>query len=162
MAGSPSSARVGVDGRHQARGEREVEHARLRDGGANPDARLGSRRLRRERSARRRPQRELPAGRVPDRHDAGEIERCRDVGQGVDTCGYVEERRRPAAAATDAAVLEVPGGEAVGGQIEAEPLHQRAVVLCAPVPAVHDDGNRMRPGARRQEELAHLARTAAV
>ena len=151
-----------LDGRHQAARQGEIEDARLRNGSADPDARVSSRRLGGQGLARRRPERELPSGRVPDRGNAREIERRLDVGERVDSGGHVQERLRPPASAADAAVLEVPRGEAVRGQVEAEPLHERAVVLRAPVPAVHDDGNRMRPGARRQEELADLAGTAAV
>ena len=89
---------------------------------------------------------------MPDGHHAREVEVSVDRVERVDSRCHVQERLRPPASATDAAVLEVPRGEAVRGQVEAEPLHQRAVVLRSPVPAVHDDGNRdaaRRPKARR-------------
>ena len=109
-----------------------------------------------------RPEREVPSRRMPDGYNAREIEGSIDAVERVDSRGHVEERLRPSAPATDAAVLEVPGRETVCGEVKAEAVHKRAVVLLAPVPAMHDDGNRMRSGARRHEELAHLARTAAV
>ena len=123
---------------------------------------LGSRRVRRQGRPRGSPERELPSGRVPHGDDAREIERRVELLERVDCRRDVEERLRPPASRPDAPVLEVPRGEAVGGEVDADPLHQRAVVLRAPVPAVHDDGNRMRPGARGEEELHELARVGAV
>ena len=99
---------------------------------------------------------------MPDGDDTGELEGCLEVGERIDTRRDIEERVRPAAAATDAAVLEIPCRHTVRGQIEAEAIHERPVVLGAPVPAVCDDRNRMGPGARREEELHELARVRAV
>ena len=95
---------------------------------------------------------------MADGHDAREIERSIEAVERVDSGCDVVERLRPPSTCADAAVLEVPRGEAVGGQVEAETLHQRAVVLRPPVAAVHDDRNRMRPGARGEEKLHELAR----
>ena len=64
--------------------------------------------------------------------------------------------------AADASELHVPGGEAVGREIDAEIGHQRPVVLRLPVPAVDDDRHPERSGPAREEELSELARVAAV
>ena len=48
------------------------------------------------------------------------------------------------------------------GEVEAEIGHERAVVLGLPVAAVNDDDDREGSGARREEELAELARVGAV
>ena len=99
---------------------------------------------------------------MPDGGHAAEIERRVGLGERVDSGRDVEKRLGPAAARADPPVLEVPGGKPVRREIEAERGHERAVVPRAPVAAVHDDGDGMRPGALGQEELDELARVAAV
>jgi L-Ala-D/L-Glu epimerase / N-acetyl-D-glutamate racemase len=94
--------------------------------------------------------------------DASEIDRSRDLCEQVDAGRDVEERLRPAAASTDAAVLEVPGREPVCAQVDAQIDHERAVVLRAPVPAVKYNGDGKRPGAGGEEKLPDLARVGAV
>ena len=147
---------------HEARGEGEVEHAGLRDDGVDRDARGDSGRAARQRPSPGRPERELSSGRVANSADVREVERRVQRGERVDAGCDVEERVRPPAAGADAAVLEVPGGDAVGGEVDADPLHQRPVVLGAPVSAVDDDADGKRPGAGGQEELPELARVGAV
>ena len=101
----------------------------------------------------RRPEREVPAGRVADRDGrrADEVERRR----------HVVERRRPAAAAAEPAVLDVPRRPARGGQVLAELVHQVPVVRIAPEAAVE---HHRRPArlARRRELLDDLRRVVAV
>ena len=147
---------------HEAGGEGEVEHAGLRDDGANRDARIGARGALRQRRSPGRPERELSSGRVANSADVREVEWRVQLGECVDPGRDVEQRLRPPAARADAAVLEVPRGDAVRREVDADPLHQRPVVLGAPVPAVDDDADGKRPGARREEELPELARVGAV
>ena len=99
---------------------------------------------------------------MPDCGHPGEIERSVERLEEVDGRRDVEERLGPASAATDAAVLDVPGRQPVRAQVEAERIHQRAVVARAPVPAVDDDDDRVRPTPVRQEQLPELARMGAV
>ena len=99
---------------------------------------------------------------MPDGRDALQVERCVELRECVDTRCNVEQRLGPAAAVPDPPVLEVPGGEPVCREIEAERGHERAVVLLSPVPAVDDDHQSVRPGAFREEQLRELARMIAV
>jgi hypothetical protein len=153
--------RVGVDEGEPGR-ERQVEHARLRHGRLDRDARVLARRLVRERVARRSPERKLPTGRVPDRNHASEVERRVDIRQEVDSCDDVEEGRRPPAARSHAPVFEVPRGQPVRGEVVADAGHQRAVVLRASVAAVHHDTHPMWTRPRGHEQLSELARVRAV
>ena len=52
--------------------------------------------------------------------------------------------------------------EEVRGEVGAEAVHQRPVVLRLPVPAMDDDRDRERPGAGREEQLPELAGMVAV
>src|SRR6185312_9704554 len=91
-----------------------------------------------------------------------EIERCVELGEEVDTGRDVQKGRRPSASRPDPSVLEIPRGEPVPGEVEAEIGRERAVVLRLPVAAVNDDDHRERSGARREEELPELTRVRAV
>ena len=150
-----------VRGRRDGR-EPKVGNSGLGDDGARPNRGLRARRVLGQPVPRRRPQREVPTGAVPDRADPFEVERgvegCEEIDPGRD----VEERLRPPAAVSDAPVLEVPGGEPVCREIRAQPVHQRAVVGGPPVAAVHHHDDRMPPGAARERQLADLARVVAV
>ena len=88
---------MGVDDGVRPAASVEIEHAGLRDRGANHDPWIRTGRLGRERRARRRPQRELASGRVPDGDDPPEIERRLELGEHVDSGGNVQEGRRPTA-----------------------------------------------------------------
>jgi hypothetical protein len=161
----PSGRRAGLGSatrRHEAGSEGEVEHAGLRDDGVDRHARVHSRRAARQGPPTGRPERKLSTGRVADSADVGKVERRVQLGERVDPGRYVEERVRPPAARAYPAVLEVPGGDPVGGEVDADALQQRPVVLGAPVSAVDDDAGRKRPGAGGQEELPELARVGAV
>ena len=80
------------------------------------------------------PERELSPRRVADGDDALEIERRVQLREQVDAGCDVEEGLGPTASAADAPVLEVPGGEPVGREIDAEIGHQRPVVLAFQYP----------------------------
>jgi hypothetical protein len=99
---------------------------------------------------------------VPDCADPLEVDRRLDGGEEVDSRSDVQERLRPTAAVPDAPVLEVPGCEAVYGEILAEPGHQRPVVARPPVAAVDDDDDRVRSALVRDEQLGELARVVSV
>src|SRR5215211_9551218 len=103
----------------QPKGLAEVDDAGLRDGCAYAHLRSGAWSVRREARARRRPEREVTAGRVPERGDMAKVERRVHVGEEVDRGGDVEERGRPAAARRrpDPAVLDVPRGVPVRGEV---------------------------------------------
>ena len=99
---------------------------------------------------------------MTDGGDALEVEPDVQLGEQVDSGGDILEGLRPAAATRDPSVFEVPGGEPVAGEIEAELGQERAVVAGAPVPAVDDHDRRVRPVRGREEELAQLARVRSV
>ena len=69
-------------------------------------------RVAREGRAGSRPESEVPAGAVPDRSDAFEVQRSVELAQKVDAGGDIGKRLGPAAAVPDAPVLEIPGGDA--------------------------------------------------
>ena len=103
-----------------------------------------------------------PPAECPTATTRDEIERRLEVGEEVDARSDVQEGRRPSAPRPDPPVLEIPCGEPVPGEVEAQIGHERAVVLRLPVAAVNDDDDREGSGARREEELPELARVGAV
>ena len=133
----------------------EVRDGRLAHCGGERDARVRS---------PGRPERQVPACRVPDRGDAPQVERRVDLAEVVDGGRRVVERRRPATAGAraDAPVLDVPGRPSTRREVTGEVVHQVAVVARAPAPAVDQHDDRVRPGAAGQEELGDLAAVAAV
>lgn len=146
----------------EARGENEVEDARLRDRGADLDPWARTRRLRWKSGACCEPEGKLSSGGVADRDHPREVEACRKIGKRVDPGSDVVEGLGPTAARSNAPVLEIPGREAVLHKVGAEPVHQGAVVTRTPVAAVHDDDDRMSARTAGQEELCDLTRIAAV
>ena len=104
----------------------------------------------------------MPAGTVPDRGDAVEVQRCDEIGQKVDSGGHIGKRLRPAAAVSDPPVLEIPGHDIVPSQVLAERRHQRAVIARLPEAAVDDDDDPVRPGLVWKKQLAVLARVVSV
>jgi hypothetical protein len=129
--------------------EREVEDAGLRDDAGERHARA---------LARRRPCGQLAAGGVADGDDPAAGLDPVDAGERVDGGGDVVERLRVAAAAAQAAVLEVPRRPAGRGEVVADPVHQRAVVAVAPEAAVdqHGDSRARAVGARQLAELRRV------
>jgi hypothetical protein len=108
---------------------------------------------------RRRPQGEVAARRVTDRHDAGGVEA--DLEDGVDPGRDVRECVRPAPGG-QAPVFEVPNGQSGTREILAKPVHEPTVVAGAPEAAVEDDGDARSRFAAREEELAVLVGVVAV
>jgi membrane protein YqaA with SNARE-associated domain len=111
------------------------------------------------RRSRRRPQGEVPAGRVTDRRDPGRVEAdlCDGVNSGGDVCGDLGPT-----SLGQAPVFEVPDGQSGTREILAKPVHEPTVVAGAPEAAVQDDGDAGSPFAMREEELAVLVRVVAV
>ena len=113
----------------------------------------------------RRPQRQLAARGVPERHHAPGVSGDGCSIERSDRRCDVGERRRPAAAVgTDPAVLDVPRQPAATGQIDRECVHQAEVVAVPPVAAMDDDGNGRGAGALAggQPRLDPAARRGAV
>jgi hypothetical protein len=140
---------------------RQVAHAGLRDRVRHPDDWTGPGRSVGQAGPRPGPERQVPAGGMPDCDDPAEVERhlALDHGEMVDRGRHVRERRRPPAAGpqADAPVLDVPGDPPAGGEVAAEAVVQMPVVPALPEPAVQDDGNGSPRVALRPEELADLA-----
>lgn len=114
---------------------------------------------------RRRPQRQLTAGRKAHDHNARQIERIarRKLGQEVHRAAYVVHGPRPSASFfTDAAVFDVPSGYSSGRERGAQVRVSLDAVLRPPPPAVnaHDDGERSSPVGHSQ--IAELAGRRAV
>src|SRR5262249_27669848 len=99
---------------------------------------------------------------MSDRKEALEVERRVELDEEVDTGCDIVERVGPAPASSDAAVLEVPRRHPVRREVDADVGHERAVVARAPVAAVEDDCDGVRPDARGDEKLPDLAPARAV
>ena len=132
----------------------EVDDAGERDDGPQP-----------ERARRGREERELTARGVPEQEDSTEVEvmlagERLDVGKGAPD---VVEGAGPAAAwIAQAPVLDVPRRDPVRGEVDAQMAGMGEVVDRLPVPAVHDDGDRMRACARGGSQVAELKRVGPV
>ena len=78
----------------------------------------------------------MAAGGMADRRDAAQVEGGIDVREAVDRGRDVVGSRRPAAAVSEPAVLDVPGDDPAGRQVGAQRVHQVQVVAGSPEPAV--------------------------
>src|ERR1700735_742329 len=89
----------------------EVDDTRQRDATANSDCPTGARTGSWQPSARCRPQGELPARRVPTRHNAGEVDVIVHDGQMIEGSSNVEEGVGPTSISShesDASIFDVP------------------------------------------------------
>ena len=154
-AGSPPrKAWVAPLPRTSSRRPPQIEDAGLGDDAGDGDGRIG---------ARRRPRREVAAGRVADADDPRQVERRVDIGQRVDGRADVVERRRVPAAVADAPVLDVPGRPSPWRQRRRQRSTERQVVAGPPEPAVDHDGHRRRRrGIEGQRQLGELELVGAV
>ena len=101
---------------------------------------------------------------MPEDGDATEVEPV-DGGQGgqmVGGPGGVLAGDRPPPAGADPAVLRVPGGDAPGGEVDREAVHEVAFPGVVPEPAVEQHHHRVGTGAGRRPEVALLAGVGAV
>ena len=117
-------------------------------------------------AARRRPQRQVPAGRMASDHKPVEVERIifGYPAQRVDRRGGVQKRpRKPAALMAQPPVLDIPHRYAVIAQVRGDIVHQdRARNLGQPAAAMHHHHSGKGTFALRQPQLTELLLALAI
>jgi hypothetical protein len=110
---------------------------------------------------RGREQGELPARGMPHDDEAFEVERVSagQLAHVLDRCRGVLEDGGPATpGVAKPAVLDIPGGDPVGGEVSTEVAGMDQVVDRLPVTAVDHHDERVRAAAGRQPQIAELQR----
>ena len=133
----------------QAQRLAQVEDPGLGHRAGQSDARLGARGPARKPAPGGSPEGEVPARRVSDREDTGQVDSRLQGAEPVDPLGNVLERGgpAPAAAPAQAAVFQVPHRPPATGEIGDERVLEPSVVAVPPEATVDQDGDRQRGAA---------------